>query len=134
MFTFYQTPLKKISALTVITELQKHNLSYKAQHVTLIISFQLPGLSFAQSGRVRQWGCRTKRQCLWECPGALYKWLAQMATCSGNTTCFAGVLYCRKCMCPTFLQDILDLREKNTNSDFQLQSNVFASQFLKLEC
>lgn len=58
-----------------------------------------------------------------------------MAASSGSTTCFAGVVYYRKCMCPTCLQYILDLREKNINSDFQLQSNMsllpsFLSQIL----
>lgn len=108
-------------ALTVIMELQKNNISYIAQYITVIISFQLPGLSFAQSGRVRQLGCTTKRQ--GECPGALYKWLAEMAA-PRNTTCFAGVLYYRKCTCPTFLQYVLDVRAKKINSDFQPQSNV----------
>lgn len=121
MFTFYHIPLKNNFCTLSDNWATKNNTSYIAQCVTLIISFQLPGLSFAESERVRHLRCRTKIQCPWECPGALYK---RLAASSGNTTCFAGVLYYRRCTCPTFLQYILDLRGKNINSDFQLQSNV----------
>lgn len=50
MFAFYQTPLKNKVCTHSDNGASKNNVSYIAQYVTLIISFQLPGFCSVREG------------------------------------------------------------------------------------